>query len=201
MSVLGVVAVIANGAPVVLIIFVPLGYIYRLVMRYYLSTSRELKRLDAVSRSPIFSFFGETLAGLPVIRGFGQSARFMANNEARIDRNQQCYMPAMTINRWLAVRLEFLGSCLMFSTAVSSVTALLLSRNIDAGMVGLLMTYTINVTGSLNWLVRSASEVEQNIVSVERVLGYGGLPSEAADEIPEKKPVNEWPQQGSITFE
>lgn len=197
----GVVMVIALGAPLVLIVFIPLTYIYRIVMRYYLSTSRELKRLDAVSRSPIFSFFGETLSGLSVIRGFGQTDRFIANNEARIDRNQQCYMPAMTINRWLAVRLEFLGSCLMFSTALASVSALLISRTIDAGMVGLLMTYTISVTGSLNWLVRSASEVEQNIVSVERVLGYAELPPEAAEDVPDKKPPIEWPQQGSIEFE
>lgn len=138
--------------------------------RYYLATSRELKRLDAVSRSPIFSFFGETLAGLPVIRvspslitlpvkqvsgwtdslqGYGQTQRFIANNEARIDRNQACYNPAMAINRWLAVRLEFLGSCLMFSTALTSVTALLLSRNVDSGLVGLMMTYVLSVTGTL----------------------------------------------------
>lgn len=201
MSVVGVVAVIAHGAPFVLLVFIPLGYIYRLVMQYYLSTSRELKRLDAVSRSPIFSFFGETLAGLPVIRGFSQTSRFIANNEARIDRNQQCYQPAMTINRWLAVRLEFLGSCLMFSTALASVSALLISRNIDAGMVGLLMTYTISVTGSLNWLVRSASEVEQNIVSVERVLGYASLPSEAAADVPDKQPPKTWPEHGSIEFD
>ncbi len=55
--------------------------------------------------------------------------------------------------------------------------------------------------GSQNWLVRSASEVEQNIVSVERVLGYGSLPSEAAEDVPEKKPPKEWPQQGAIEFE
>jgi len=170
-------------------------------MRYYLATSRELKRLDAISRSPIFSFFGETLSGLAVIRGFGQTKRFIANTEARIDRNQACYMPAMTINRWLAVRLEFLGSCLMFSTALTSVSALLISRKIDAGLVGLMMTYTISVTGTLNWLVRSASEVEQNIVSVERVLGYATLEPEAAQYVPEKKPAGSWPQEGAITFE
>lgn len=82
-QVLGVVVLIAISAPFVLVVFVPLGFLYRLVMRWlpfggvrltadvrrhYLSTSRELKRLDAVSRSPIFSFLGETLAGLPVIR-------------------------------------------------------------------------------------------------------------------------------------
>jgi hypothetical protein len=60
--------VIGLGAPIVLLVFIPLGFVYRIVMRYYLSTSRELKRLDAVSRSPIFSFFGETLSGLAVIR-------------------------------------------------------------------------------------------------------------------------------------
>lgn len=58
-------------------------------------------------------------------------------------------MPAMTINRWLAVRLEFLGSCLMFSTALTSVSALLISNSVDAGLVGLMMTYTISVTGVL----------------------------------------------------
>ncbi|WWC88113.1 uncharacterized protein L201_003017 [Kwoniella dendrophila CBS 6074] len=200
-QVVGTVAVIAYGAPFVLLVFIPLGLLYRMVMRYYLATSRELKRLDAVSRSPIFSFFGETLSGLPVIRGYGQKSRFIANNEARIDRNQACYMPAMTINRWLAVRLEFLGSCLMFSTALVSVAALINYNSVDAGLVGLLMSYTISVTGTLNWLVRSASEVEQNIVSVERVLGYANLPSEAPDFIEDKKPSVNWPEQGSIEFD
>jgi ATP-binding cassette subfamily C (CFTR/MRP) protein 1 len=68
MQVIGTMVVIALGAPIVLLVFIPLGFVYRIVMRYYLATSRELKRLDAVSRSPIFSFFGETLAGLAVIR-------------------------------------------------------------------------------------------------------------------------------------
>lgn len=89
----------------------------------------------------------------------------------------------------------------MFSTALVSVYALQTSRNIDSGLVGLLMTYTISVTGSLNWLVRSASEVEQNIVSVERILNYADLPSEAATEVPERKPPQTWPESGTIEFE
>ncbi len=67
-------------------------------------------------------------------------------------------MPAMTINRWLAVRLEFLGSLLMFSTAVVSVAALLIWNNVDAGLVGLMMTYTISVTGTLVSRLRSLSK-------------------------------------------
>lgn len=102
-SVIGTLAVIAFGAPVVLLMIIPLGFAYRSIMRYYLATSRELKRLDAVSRSPVFTWFGETLSGVSTIRAYGQQARFIANNEARLDRNMACYMPAQSVNRWLAV--------------------------------------------------------------------------------------------------
>lgn len=61
--------------------------------RYYLATSRELKRLDAVSRSPIFAWFSESLNGLSTIRAFGQQQLFVSNNERRVDRNQICYLP------------------------------------------------------------------------------------------------------------
>lgn len=56
--------------------------------RYYLATSRELKRLDATTKSPIFASFQETLGGVSTIRAYRQNARFIAENEARVDRNQ-----------------------------------------------------------------------------------------------------------------
>lgn len=85
---------------------IPLGFAYRVIMRYYLATSRELKRLDAVSRSPVFAWFSETLSGVSTIRAYGQQSRFIANNEARLDRNMACYMPAQSVNRWLAVSVH-----------------------------------------------------------------------------------------------
>ena len=101
----GVIVIIGMGAPVVLLGAVPLGMVYRSIMRYYLATSRELKRLDATSRAPIFSWFGETLNGLSTIRAYAQQERFSANNEARLDRNNACFLPSVSVNRWLAVRL------------------------------------------------------------------------------------------------
>lgn len=109
----------------------------------------------------------------------------------------------------------------MFAAALTSVTAMVVGNNVDAGLVGLVMSYVISVTGALNWVVRSASEVEQNIVSAERsewlacvpparsarlmitfcpVLGYTNLPSEAPAEIPENKPAPSWPHTGAIEF-
>ncbi len=116
--------------------------------RYYLATSRELKRLDAVSRSPIFAWFSESLAGLSTIRAFRQQEVFMQNNQYRIDRNQICYLPSISVNRWLAVRLEFVGALIILAVVVLAMIALITS-GVDAGLVGLVLSYALNTTSSL----------------------------------------------------
>ncbi|KAL1943159.1 hypothetical protein VTO73DRAFT_4830 [Trametes versicolor] len=193
-----IVVVIGYSFPLFLIAVPPLTWFYARVMIYYLSTSRELKRLDAVSRSPIFAWFSESLNGLSTIRAFGQQQLFVSNNERRVDRNQICYLPSISVNRWLAVRLEFVGSTIIFIAAVLSIVALV-TTGVDAGLVGFVLSYALNTTGSLNWLVRSASEVEQNIVSVERILHYIELAPEAPWEVPENVP-EQWPAKGELEF-
>ncbi|KAL4264103.1 ATP-binding cassette transporter C [Pleurotus pulmonarius] len=194
-----IVVVIGGSFPPFLIAVIPLGWFYTRVMAYYLATSRELKRLDAVSRSPIFAWFSESLAGADTIRAYRQQSIFIANNERRIDRNQLCYLPSISVNRWLAVRLEFVGALIIFVAAMLAMTALI-TAGVDAGLVGLVLSYALNTTSSLNWVVRSASEVEQNIVSVERMVHYIELPSEGAMEIPEAKPTETWPSEGQVEF-
>ncbi|KAI0675473.1 metal resistance protein YCF1 [Trametes maxima] len=193
-----IVVVIGYSFPLFLIAVPPLAWFYVRVMVYYLATSRELKRLDAVSRSPIFAWFSESLNGLSTIRAFGQQQLFVASNERRVDRNQICYLPSISVNRWLAVRLEFVGSTIIFIAAILSIAALV-TTGVDAGLVGFVLSYALNTTGSLNWLVRSASEVEQNIVSVERILHYIELPPEAPWEVPGTVP-EDWPAKGEVEF-
>lgn len=79
---------------------------YKRIQTYYLATSRELKRLDATTKSPIFAAFQETLGGVSTIRAYAQQKRFIAHNETQLDRNLQAYFPSFSCNRWLAVRLE-----------------------------------------------------------------------------------------------
>ncbi|KAG1817496.1 P-loop containing nucleoside triphosphate hydrolase protein [Suillus subaureus] len=195
-----IILVIGFSFPPFLIAVVPLAWFYSRITAYYLATSRELKRLDAVSRSPIFAWFSESLAGLSTIRAYDQQSVFIANNARRIDRNQLCYLPSTAVNRWLAVRLEFVGAVIIFVTATLAVSAVVTS-NVDAGLVGLVLSYALNTTGSLNWFVRSASEVEQNVVSVERIVHYAkDLEPEAPYEISEDKPASEWPPAGEVEF-
>lgn len=148
----GMVAVIAGSAPVFLIVFIPLMFIYRRIQIYYLATNRELKRLDATTKSPIFASFQETLGGVSTIRAYRQSQRFIVENEARIDRNQEAYFPSINANRWLAVRLEFLGSLIILSTAIIAVFTLVRNRSLDAGLVGLMLSYGLSTTQTLNWM-------------------------------------------------
>ncbi|KAF9473354.1 multidrug resistance-associated ABC transporter [Pholiota conissans] len=196
---LSIVAVIGGSFPPFLIALFPLGWFYLRVMKYYLATSRELKRIDAVTRSPIFAWFSESLAGLSTIRAFHQQTIFVAANQKRIDHNQICYLPSISVNRWLSVRLEFVGALIILTVAFLAMSALITS-GVDAGLVGLVLSYALNTTSSLNWVVRSASEVEQNIVSVERVLHQTEVQSEASQEIPENKPAGVWPSEGAIEF-
>lgn len=127
-------------------------------------------------------------------------------------------MPSTNVNRWLAVRLEFVGGLIVLVTSALSLIALFTNGNVDAGLVGFVLSYALSTTQALvrnptlldgtlsdlsrlqNWVVRCAGEVEQNVVSVERILTYIGLAPEAPYEIPETKPSQEWPSKGEIEF-
>lgn len=116
--------------------------------RYYLATSRELKRIDAVTRSPIFAWFSESLSGTSTIRAFHQQSIFIAANQRRIDHNQICYLPSISVNRWLSVRLEFVGAMIIVTVAFLAMSALI-TTGVDAGLVGLVLSYALNTTSSL----------------------------------------------------
>lgn len=177
----------------------PLGILYVYYQQYYLRTTRELRRLDSVSRSPIFANFQESLNGVSVIRAYGQEDRFKHLNEGRVDKNMRAYYPAVNANRWLAVRLEFLGSVIILGSSGLAILTLK-TGSISAGMVGLSVSYALQVTQSLNWIVRMTVEVETNIVSVERVLEYSRLTPEAPEIIEDYRPALNWPANGEVNF-
>lgn len=177
----------------------PLTVLYIYYQQYYLKTSRELRRLDSVSRSPIFANFQESLNGVSLIRAYGQEDRFKFLNRNRIDRNMRAFHPAINANRWLAVRLEFLGSIIILGSSGLAILSLK-SGSISAGLVGLSVSYALQVTQSLNWIVRMTVEVETNIVSVERVLEYSQLTPEAPEIIEDNRPDASWPANGEVVF-
>lgn len=100
-------AVISYTVPIFLSVIIPLAAVYYWVQRYYLRTSRELKRLDSVSRSPIYAHFQESLGGITTIRAYRQQARFAQENEWRVDANLRAYFPSINSNRCVLTRKPF----------------------------------------------------------------------------------------------
>ncbi|KAK3859641.1 hypothetical protein Pcinc_034255 [Petrolisthes cinctipes] len=179
-------------------VMVPAMVIYYFVQTLYVATSRQLKRIESVSRSPIYSHFGETIQGAPTIRAYDRQHQFIHESETKVDNNLISSHPSIMANRWLAVRLEFIGNIMTFSAAMFAVAY---RGNISGGIVGLSVSYALSVTQTLNWLVRMTSDVETNIVAVERIKEYTETPQEAAWEVPNKKPPKEWPEKGVVKFD
>ncbi|XP_004855847.1 multidrug resistance-associated protein 1 isoform X1 [Heterocephalus glaber] len=196
-TVLGSCILILLATPIAAVVIPPLGLIYFFVQRFYVASSRQLKRLESVSRSPVYSHFNETLLGVSVIRAFEEQERFIHQSDLKVDENQKAYYPSIVANRWLAVRLECVGNCIVLFAALFAV----ISRNsLSAGLVGLSVSYSLQITSYLNWLVRMSSEMETNIVAVERLKEYSETEKEAPWQIQETAPPSTWPQVGQVEF-
>ncbi|NXM50901.1 MRP1 protein, partial [Gymnorhina tibicen] len=196
-NVIGACIVILLATPIAAVIIPPLGLVYLFVQRFYVATSRQLKRLESVSRSPVYSHFNETLLGVSVIRAFEEQKRFIKQNDMKVDENQKAYYPSIVANRWLAVRLEYVGNCIVLFAALFAVIA---RNKLSAGLVGLSVSYSLQITAYLNWLVRMSSELETNIVAVERVKEYAEMEKEAEWSIEQTAPASSWPEEGKVEF-
>uniref|UniRef100_A0A3Q2TZ33 ABC-type glutathione-S-conjugate transporter n=1 Tax=Fundulus heteroclitus TaxID=8078 RepID=A0A3Q2TZ33_FUNHE len=196
LGVLGTLVFLCLSTPFFIIVIIPLAVIYFLVQRFYIATSRQLRRLESVSRSPIYSHFGETVSGLSVIRAYNHQERFLKHNEETINENLKTIYFRIMSNRWLAIRLQFLGNLVVFFAALFAV----ISRDsIDSGLVGLSISYALNVTLTLHLVVRLTSELETNIVAVERVSEYSELENEAPW-VTQHRPPEKWPEAGRLQF-
>ena len=197
-SFVGTMISILTILPLIIVLFVPASIIFFLLQKLYVTSSRQLKRLESVSRSPIYSHFGETLTGAPTIRAFGRQSNFIEQSNSKVDYNSACYFPSVIANRWLAVRLEGIGNFITFGSALF---CMLSKGTISQGDVGFVISYSLSITQILNWLVRMTADVETNIVGVERIMEYTELNLEAPWMDPQNRTTDSWPEKGEIVIE
>ncbi|KAI8977400.1 hypothetical protein BDF20DRAFT_988366 [Mycotypha africana] len=162
---------------------------------YYLRTSRDMKRLNSVSRSPIYVQFNETVNGVTTIRAFGSQLRFINENHKKIDSNNRPFLWMWATNRWLHCRVDVLGAFVGFCTGF----VLVLSRHwIDPGLAGLSLSYSLTFTHHVLWVVRTYAMNEMNMNAIERVHEYLDVEEEPPVDVPAMEPSPTWPEQGSI---
>ncbi|KAJ1932872.1 hypothetical protein EC988_009310, partial [Linderina pennispora] len=140
-----------------------ISVIYWIIGVLYLSASREIKRFESVTKSPIYTQFGETLNGVSTIRAYGQEKRFMRSNYAKIDDNIRPFIYMWGANRWLSIRVDLAGALVSF---LAGLFALLATGRMDAGLAGLSLSYALNFTEHILWVVRFYSYNEMNLNSV-----------------------------------
>ncbi|KAG7234391.1 hypothetical protein INR49_004820 [Caranx melampygus] len=193
---LGVVAVAASVIPLMLIPLIPLLFVFLYLRRFYLSTSRDVKRLESTTRSPVFSHLSSSLQGLWTIRAFRAEERLKRDFDAHQDLHSEAWFLFLMTSRWFALRLDSI--CSIFIT-LATFGCILLREGLDAGEVGLVLTYAVTLIGNFQWTVRQSAEVENMMTSVERVVEYTELKSEAPWET-QKRPPSDWPSRGLVSY-
>ncbi|CZS93813.1 related to bile acid ABC transport protein [Rhynchosporium agropyri] len=191
------VALITVITPGFLVAGVFISALYFFVGKFYLRSSRDLKRIESVQRSPLFQQFGETLSGITTIRAYGDERRFIRDNMTRINTHSRPFIYLWAANRWLAFRIDAVGDLVAFFAGAFVVMSI---GKIDAGSAGLSLSYAISFTENVLWLVRLYAMNEQNMNSVERIKEYLEVEQEAEAVIEKTRPAANWPSQGSVEF-
>ncbi|KAJ2631714.1 hypothetical protein H4R22_001792 [Coemansia sp. RSA 1290] len=202
MTVVGIssaVFVISLSAPLVIVFLLLLSVFYLDLQHRYMFTSRETKRLESSTRSPIIAHLQESINGVSSIRAYGQQSRFIFKHEHKIEKHMRACYYNESLGQWLSIRLEAIGSIIMLGTTLSSVATLHYYGIGDPGMVGLAVTYALSLTGHLNMSVKSYTGMENSMVQLERINEFANLPSEAPETL-SNRPAEEWPDQGTVEF-
>ncbi|PFH60569.1 hypothetical protein XA68_10736 [Ophiocordyceps unilateralis] len=197
LSLIVTVVLIAVITPGFLVAAVFISVLFYLVATLYLRASRDLKRLESVQRSPLFQQFGETLSGVTTIRAYGDERRFIRDNLTKVNTQSRPFIYLWACNRWLAFRADTLGNLVSFFAGVFIILNL---GKIDAGAAGISLSYAMNFTENILWLVRLYGMNEQNMNAMERVKEYLDLEQEAPPVVEDRRPPASWPDEGNVEF-
>ncbi|CAJ0610332.1 unnamed protein product [Cylicocyclus nassatus] len=192
----GFVFVILLLNPIVFLPTLPLVLLFFLLRVVYLASSRDVKRLEATTRSPLYSHISAFMNGLYTVRAFGKQKEVLHEYYRAQDINTATFGLTLTTARLFAVCIDWLVaifvSIVAFCAVISTVT-------MSSGEVALMLVYAVQLTGFFSWIMRQSAELQNGMVSVERIVQYTELESEhdntQAEEIPKS-----WPSEGHITI-
>jgi ATP-binding cassette subfamily C (CFTR/MRP) protein 1 len=175
----------------------PLILMFLFSANYYRASAREMKRHEAVLRSSVFAKFSEAVSGTASIRAYGLQDHFVKGIREAIDQMNSAYYLTFSNQRWLSVRLDAIGNCLVFTTGILVVTS---RFNISPSIAGLVLSYILSIVQMIQFTVRQLAEVENAMNATERVHYYGENLDEEAPLHLAPVPAS-WPEKGEIIFD
>ncbi|KAJ3328221.1 hypothetical protein HDU76_010362 [Blyttiomyces sp. JEL0837] len=188
-----IIVVISLVSPMFVLAFIPIAFLYNYYQQIYLSTSRELKRLHSVSRSPIFSMFSETLNGVTTIRAFGQSKRFISLYYEKLNNYYENAYLLFTSNRWMFVRCDILSAIFVLAAGVT-----VISGDISPGFAGIVLVYASEFSQYMLFTLAQYSRVELSMNAAERCREYSQIKKEGDWVVDGYRPSPNWPDKGKV---
>ncbi|PWA56771.1 multidrug resistance-associated protein 4 [Artemisia annua] len=196
MTLIGIIIITCQYAWPTVFLLVPLGWLNFWYRRYYLATSREITRLDSITKAPVIHHFSESISGVMTIRSFRKQDRFVQENVDRVNGNLRMDFHNNGSNEWLGFRLEFIGSLFLCASTVFMI--FLPSSIVKPENVGLSLSYGLSLNGALFWSIYVSCFVENRMVSVERIKQFTNIPSEAEWVKKDNPPPVNWPSHGNV---
>ncbi|MBU3699239.1 MAG: ATP-binding cassette domain-containing protein [Candidatus Kapabacteria bacterium] len=192
---------IMSVLPLIIVVIIPVFWLYNRLQRDYRKSAREAKRLESISRSSRYSHFKELVTGLDVIHGFAREQHFIDTHRAILGRYQRAYWCSIMLNRWFSTRVPMTGGLVAVGTSVLIIMSAW-NGAISPGLAGVVMTYAISFWATLNWTIRAFSEVESRMTSVERLETFATLPGEPpTTSLPALDAAALWPSKGAVRIE
>nr|QEY08340.1 ATP-binding cassette sub-family C member 4c [Crocus sativus] len=197
-SLLGIVFIICQVAWPTIVAIIPLLWLNFRYKAYYLGTSRELTRLEGITKAPVIHHFSESILGVTTVRCFRKEERFTQENLCRLNSSVRMDFHNMGSSEWLGFRLELIGC---FILSISALIMVMLPSNfIQPEMVGLSLSYGLSLNGMMFFTIWLSCLLENRMVSVERIKQFINIPSEAEWRIKDCVPSQSWPSQGDINI-
>ncbi|KAG4995850.1 hypothetical protein AAZX31_10G019000 [Glycine max] len=177
-------------------LLIPLAWLNIWYRGYFLASSRELTRLDSITKAPVIHHFSESISGVMTIRAFRKQKEFCGENIKRVNANLRMDFHNFSSNAWLGFRLELLGSLVFCLSAMFMI--MLPSSIIKPENVGLSLSYGLSLNAVMFWAIYMSCFIENKMVSVERIKQFTNIPSEASWNIKDRLPPANWPGEGHV---
>lgn len=171
-NVVAIVIVCLSSSPYFILLFSPLAVGFYFIQNYFRKSCREMKRLDNISRSPIYSLYTEILAGLTTIKTFQYTPIFKHRFFHLINAHVANFFVFWFSSRWLAIRLDLISNLVTFFVAILAVALEATGKTTNGNLIGIALVYSLQLTATLQWTVRISIETETNMTSVERLLVF-----------------------------
>ena len=167
---------------------------------HFRKSSRELKRFDGITRSPVYSSFDEMLNGISTIRAYRRESYFFQQFSAVVDENFRHFFCFFQASRWLALRLDMVSNFIILFVSLMAVLVVDYGGSVDRNMLGMALVYSLQLMGMLQWTVRVTIETENNMTAAERLLAFNDIASEAERNLPTDPKIDAWPTRGHIVI-